>query len=241
MAITAAGLNDTLSQEGAFTLFAPSNDAFDALDEETLNLLLATPDQLQDLLLYHVVRETEIDSVAAIAAAGSAVPSASGEPLSVSLNGGEININNAAITEADIAATNGIVHAIDTLLNGNPEYSELVSLLTRANLTNTLNDENASFTLFAPNNAAILNAEAAGLIGNTAALTELLLGHITVTPFTGLELVLIDGTDLELVNGAQSISLSRGDLFIGGVEIIDPDVIAQNGIIHGIDAVLTPQ
>jgi len=160
------------------------------------------------------------------------------------------------IIEADIAATNGIVHAIDTVLsppsatapgtildvlNGNPEYSELVSLLTRANLTNTLNDENASFTLFAPNNAAILNAEAAGLIGNTAALTELLLGHITVTPFTGLELVLIDGTDLELVNGAQSISLSRGDLFIGGVEIIDPDVIAQNGIIHGIDAVLTPQ
>jgi len=73
MAITAAGLNNTLSQQGAFTLFAPTNDAFDALGEETLNLLLATPDQLQDLLLYHTVQGTAIGSVAAIAAAGSAI------------------------------------------------------------------------------------------------------------------------------------------------------------------------
>lgn len=257
-AITATGLDSTLAQEGSFTVFAPTNDAFAGIDEDLLSVLLADSDQLRDVVLNHVVEGTTIDSVAATAAAGTSITSAAGGQLSVTLAGNSLNINNATVVEADLAATNGVVHAIDAVLlpqttpkpdtivavlAANPDYSTLVSLVTQAGLVDVLNSADANFTVFAPNNAAIAAAEtqlAAGFISDTAALGNLLLGHVHGTRLTSAEVIAQDGTNLEMVFGSQPVVLNREVLSIGGAVVVDPDIESSNGIIHGISSVLIP-
>jgi len=84
-AVTATGLDATLAGDGDFTLFAPTNEAFSAVDEDSLNALLADPDALRDVLLNHIIDGDAIDSIAAIAADGTALVSAAGGPLVVTL------------------------------------------------------------------------------------------------------------------------------------------------------------
>jgi len=257
-ALVAADLDSTLAGDGTFTVFAPTNDAFDAVGEEMLNALLADPDALRDVLLYHVVDGSAIDSVAATAAAGTSLTSAAGQTLAVSLDGENLKINDATVIQADIAATNGIVHAIDTVLippaapapgtivdvlSNNPDYSSLVSLVTTANLVDALNDVDANFTVFAPNNAALAAADAAlaaGFTSDPAALANLLLGHVHGAVLTSADVIALDGTNLAMESGSQPIAITAGVLSIGGAEIVDADLQAQNGVIHGIDAVLLP-
>lgn len=257
-AVTTSGLDSTLAQDGSFTVFAPTNDAFNGLDEDLLSTLLADTDQLRNVVLNHVVDGSSIDSIAATAAAGSSITSAAGGALAISLNGDSLNINNATVIETDLLATNGVVHAIDSVLlpqttpkpdaivaalAANPDYSELVALVTQAGLVDTLNDVDGNFTLFAPNNAAIAAAQtqlAAGFTNDTAALGNLLLGHVTGTALTSAEVIALDGSALEMVFGSQPIVLTRDVLSIGGAIIVDPDIQSNNGIIHGISSVLIP-
>lgn len=257
-ALTTAGLDSTLSQDGDFTVFAPTNDAFNAVDPEALNALLASPDELRDVLLYHVIEGTTIDSIAATAAAGTTLTSATGLPLAVSLDGDALKINNATVTQTDLGATNGVVHAIDAVLlppappapgtivavlSENPDYSALVSLVTQAGLVSALNDVDANFTVFAPNNKAIADAEtalAAGYTSDPAALANLLLGHVHAATLTAADVIALDGTDLAMQSGTQPITVSEGSVSIGGATVVDPDMAAQNGVIHGIEAVLLP-
>lgn len=257
-ALVAADIGATFAGEGTFTLFAPTNDAFDAVGEEMLNALLADPDALRDVLLYHAVDGTAIDSVAATAAAGTSLTSAAGQTLAVSLDGDNLKINDATVIQADIIATNGIVHAIDTVLlppaapvtgtivdvlSNNPDYSSLVSLVTTANLVDTLNNVDASFTVFAPNNAALEAADAAlaaGFTSDPAALANLLLGHVHGAVLTSADVIALDGTNLAMESGTQPISVAGGVVSIGGAAVVDADLQAQNGVIHGIDAVLLP-
>ena len=257
-ALVATGLDDTLAQSGTFTVFAPTNAAFSKLDLEFYNLLLSDPDLLREALRYHVVEGQSIDSITALAAAGTSITAATGESLAISINDGSLTINDATVTQSDLTATNGVVHAIDTVLlaqaNGepntivgvlaaNPDYSELVALVTQAGLVDTLNSADGNYTVFAPNNAAIAAAQtqlSAGITTDTAALANLLLGHVTGTRLTSAEVVALDGTDLDMVFGAQPIVLTREVLSIGGAIIVDPDIQSSNGTIHGISSVIFP-
>ncbi len=256
--ITATGLDSTLSEDGSFTVFAPTNEAFSAIDDDLLNAIRVDSDQLRDVLLNHVVEGNAIDSVAATAAAGTSLTSATGGSLAVTLDGDSLKINNATVTAADLAATNGVVHAIDAVLlpqaapkpdsivgvlAANPDYSSLVALVTQAGLVDTLNSVDGNFTLFAPNNAAIAVAQtqlAAGFTSDTAALGNLLLGHVTGVQLTSAEVIALDGSSIDMVFGSQPIVLTRDVLSIGGAIIVDPDIQADNGIIHGISSVLLP-
>ena len=110
-AVQAAGLEDALMGETAYTIFAPTDEAFAALPEDELNALLADPDALARLLNYHVV-DGEIMSTDLTA---GEVDSLGGSPLVVDLSNG-VMVDEAQVTEADIAATNGVIHAIDTVL-----------------------------------------------------------------------------------------------------------------------------
>ncbi len=254
-AVTVAGLDGLLASDDVFTVFAPTNDAFDALGLESLNALTADPDALRDVLLNHIIEGTAIDSIAAIAADGTALTSAAGQPLVVTLEGDDLKINDASVIQADLAATNGIVHAIDAVLvpatptpetivdvlKNNPDYSALLSLIQQAGLEETLSNVDAEFTVFAPNNAALAAADmslVAGLAGNTTLLTNLLLGHVHAATLTAEDVAALDGTNLAMVFGTQPIAVAAGAISIGGAHVVDPDMEAQNGIIHGIDAVL---
>ena len=111
-AIDRAGLGSTLAGEGPFTVFAPSDEAFAQLPEGTIDSLLAEPDKLAQVLTYHVVpgRVTAADVVGLATA-----PTVQGEELPVSVDG-SIHVDGARVINADIEASNGLIHVIDRVL-----------------------------------------------------------------------------------------------------------------------------
>ena len=114
-AIDAAGLDGALSNPDLdLTLFAPTDDAFDALPDGVLDDLLADPTgALANVLLYHV---TVGSALSTDLMDGMEIVTAQGETVTVSINGGDVMINNAMVTTADIETANGVVHVIDAVL-----------------------------------------------------------------------------------------------------------------------------
>ena len=114
-AVDAAGLVDTLSGEGPYTVFAPTNEAFEALPEGTLDTLLADPTgALTDVLTLHVI-DGEVDSAAALAAAGTCVETLGGQ-VAVAMDGEDLTVGGATVTTTDIPASNGVIHIIDAVI-----------------------------------------------------------------------------------------------------------------------------
>jgi uncharacterized surface protein with fasciclin (FAS1) repeats len=112
-AITAAGLGDALSGEGPFTVFAPTNAAFEALPAGLLEKLLLPENKetLTSILLYHVV---PAKVMAADVAAGD-VNTMEGSAFAVTTEGG-VKVNASNVTATDVAASNGVIHVIDAVL-----------------------------------------------------------------------------------------------------------------------------
>jgi len=115
-ALQTANLTDTLTEAGPFTVFAPNNAAFEALGADFLDDLLADPDELRNVVLYHVIQGQSIDAVLAISTAETQLTTAIGEPVNISLNRDVLMINTARVVRADILATNGVIHEIDEVL-----------------------------------------------------------------------------------------------------------------------------
>ena len=118
-ALKASGLDAVLADETRdFTVFAPTDAAFAAALANlgiTAADLLASPN-LADILLYHVVADAEIDSTAAIAAAGTTVTMANTDDVGVSLQGMDLFINASRVELPDVDASNGVIHVIDAVL-----------------------------------------------------------------------------------------------------------------------------
>jgi uncharacterized surface protein with fasciclin (FAS1) repeats len=115
-AVEAAGLEETLSGEGPYTVFAPTDDAFAALPEGTLDELLQpeNQDRLAEILSYHVVS----GEVTASELESGEVETLAGEPLTVQVEEGAdgITVNGAEVTQPNIEASNGVVHLIDQVV-----------------------------------------------------------------------------------------------------------------------------
>ena len=112
-AIEAAGLAETLQGEGPFTIFAPTDEAFAKLPQGQLDSLLADPAKLRVLLLGHVV-PTKVTSADA-ASQGSATTVA-GATVAIAKSDSSVKVGNANVVQADIAASNGVVHAVDAVI-----------------------------------------------------------------------------------------------------------------------------
>ncbi len=113
-ALEAAGLVDTLKGPGPFTVFAPTDDAFAALPAGTLDSLLADPEALSQILLYHVVSGS-VDAATVVGL--TEAETVNGASVSIAVNGGTVRLNGAAtVTATDIMASNGIIHVIDAVL-----------------------------------------------------------------------------------------------------------------------------
>ena len=112
-AVEAADLAETLSGEGPYTVFAPTDAAFEALPAGTLDELLADPEALANVLTYHVV---DGDVMAADLSDGMEVEALNGETLTITVDGDTVKVNDATVTTADIVTSNGVIHVIDTVL-----------------------------------------------------------------------------------------------------------------------------
>jgi uncharacterized surface protein with fasciclin (FAS1) repeats len=110
--IDKAGLASTLNGTGSFTVFAPSNEAFKAVPQKTMDELAANPAKLKEVLAFHVI------PVKAIAAdvKNSSVKSVQGANLALSKSGSFVTVEDAVVQTADISATNGVVHVVDRVL-----------------------------------------------------------------------------------------------------------------------------
>lgn len=112
-AVGAAGLVETLQGPGPFTVFAPTDAAFAALPPGTVEGLLADPEALAAILTYHVVP----GAVTSDQLAGQRLDVATVNGATVHVNGTNgVTVNNATVTQADIMASNGVIHRIDTVL-----------------------------------------------------------------------------------------------------------------------------
>lgn len=114
-ALTAAGLVEALKGEGPFTVFAPTDEAFAKLPEGTVETLLKpeNKEQLTDILTYHVVSG---DVRAETAVTLDAATALNGKTLKLEVKDGALHINESKVTAADVVATNGVIHVIDTVL-----------------------------------------------------------------------------------------------------------------------------
>jgi uncharacterized surface protein with fasciclin (FAS1) repeats len=112
-AAEAAGLAETLATGGPFTVFAPTDEAFAALPEGTIEALLADPAALANILLYHVVSGT-VTSEQVVGL--SSATSLQGSEIAIMIHDGKVMVNGATVIAVDIEASNGIIHVIDAVI-----------------------------------------------------------------------------------------------------------------------------
>lgn len=267
-ALQATGLDATLSGEGPFTVFAPTDAAFALLGEETINALLNDTETLSDILLYHVISGQAVDSVTAIGLAGQSVQTANSDSVLLSLDNGNLLVNNATVINTDIVTSNGIIHVIDMVLSppadtvtgGNASelpqntiydtakaagLDTFIAAVEAAGLKDALNHPDDLYTVFAPSEAAFsaLGAETLNtLISDPDALRNILLYHVLPgTVVDAASAIGLVGIDIVAGNGASLQLSQRSDgLYIQNSRISVTDIMAINGVIHVIDAVLIP-
>ncbi|XP_013413795.1 transforming growth factor-beta-induced protein ig-h3 [Lingula anatina] len=243
-----SGVQYTLSRTGPYTLFAPVNEVFNKTSKD-LRRRLRTSQGFQ----YHVVKngvelkdfddELELETLA--------IP---GKVVVNNKETGITTVNCARITRPNIPATNGIIHLIDKILDRYPEtitniiYQDkrlqtLQDLIARTRLTDPLM-RNGPFTVFAPTVDAfkkIPSEVLTNILANTEALTKILQHHVVKGTICSnfitrkQTLKTLAGSKLEADCDRSGVTLNKLK-----ARIVEPDIIASNGVVHMIDTVLMP-
>lgn len=267
-ALVKADLVSALEADGALTVFAPTNEAFQALLDKkpAWNSLDDVPvDVLKEVLLYHVL---PIYAPSQNLSDNQGVTTLNGAALTIDLSSG-VKIESAtgqsvSVTQADILAKNGVIHAInEVLLPGElpkditdlaiatPDLSILVQALQKANLVSALQAD-GPFTVFAPTNAAFQALLDSNASWNSLddipvdVLTNVLLFHVVSGNIKSTDLS--DTYVNTLATGPNSEPLSLQVEVTGGIEFNGDsspvsgliDIEASNGVVHVIDKVMMP-
>lgn len=248
-AVEAAGLTGTLSGEGPFTVFAPTDDAVAKLPEGTVAILLEDPQgDLKDILLYHVVSgELMAEDVASQPDAMTLL----GKRLRFDTTDG-VMVDGAEVVTADIVCSNGVIHVIDAMMlpKGNivetavadGRFTTLVAAVQAAGLDGALSDETKDYTVFAPTDDAFAALPAgtveALLEDPEGQLTDILLYHVVDGRFMASDVGSMDTIDT--LQGSPLVIDTTDGVTVGGANVIITDVECSNGVIHVIDAVLIP-
>lgn len=114
-ALKAAGLVETLNGPGPFTVFAPTDQAFEKLPAGTVESLLGDKEKLTAILTYHVV-PGKVMAADIVRAKGAKPATANGQALEIVVRDGKVYVNGAQVVTADVAASNGVIHVIDAVL-----------------------------------------------------------------------------------------------------------------------------
>ena len=251
--LDSTGLDETLAGEGPFTVFAPTDAAFDALDPFFLLDVLQDNDLLASILTYHVAGGTVLSGDLSD---GQMITTVNGADVTISIDAdGVVMVNGTAtVVVADIEASNGVVHVIDAVLTppapapatvvdiivNSPDHMILETAVIAAGLADDLSGE-GPFTVFAPTDAAIAALPAGALdallADPTGALAEVLLYHVVGA--AALSTDLSDGQVLTTLQGGDvEISIDMG-VMVNDATVIVADLVADNGVVHVIDMVLS--
>jgi len=252
-AASAAGLAETLADDGPFTVFAPTDQAFASLPDGTLDHLLKHPEQLREILLFHVV-PGKVKAKHALKA--GAAQTAYGQPVRIFADKGQAFVNDAKILKTDIMADNGVIHVIDSVIlpkdivgvaTSDGRFNTLVAAVKAAGLVKTLQGE-GPFTVFAPTDdafAVLPDGTVDSLLKpeNKARLVDILTYHVAPGAVSSQKVVKLDQVDTVQGRSLNVKVHKDGDrtvVRIGGAQVLITDIRATNGVIHVIDSVLVP-
>lgn len=267
-AVLKANLQGTLSGAGPYTVFAPDDAAFASSGITTAVFNSLTAAQVQSILLYHTIG-AQIKAADVPAGPNAKVITAGGDSVFVTKNANGVFINGIKVTTADVAADNGVIHAIEKVLMppvGNivetavaSGLDSLVKAVTRATtapggdpaLASTIGS--AKLTVFAPTNAAftqLLGALSLSKIDDIPVATLLAVLRYHVVGGRAFSSDLANGSLPMLGGGNTTINLTSGT---GGAPTITgsnnggnksnitaTNIICRNGVVHLIDRVLIP-
>ncbi|WP_143962023.1 fasciclin domain-containing protein [Litoribacter populi] len=260
-ALIQADLVATLQGPGPFTVFAPTDAAFTAyLGDNDLeaNDLLNSP-ALGDVLTYHVVSGAVTSGQLSAGAQGTV--NGADFYLSEDPEGSWWINGNTRIIDADITASNGVIHVLDYVIvppsqtiagiavdateGDDPEFTQLVGALQRADLVGAVNDSEANYTVFAPTDAAFQALyDALGVNGyediDIETLTAVLTAH--VVPSRAFSQDLRQGDELATLNPDATLTVDLSALTVGGANLNADmlNILATNGVVHVINDVIVP-
>ena len=259
-AVDAAGLVDTLKGEGPFTVFAPTDEAFAALPEGTVEALLEDIPALTNILLYHVVPGKVM---AADVVGLDSADTAAGLPVAISVEGDKVMVGNAQVITTDIETSNGVIHVVDAVILPPADeameedemmakdivdtaiaagsFNTLVAAVDAAGLVDTLKGE-GPFTVFAPTDeafAALPEGTVEALLEDIPTLTNILLYHVVPGKVMAADVVGLDSADTA-AGLPVAISVEGDKVMVGNAQVITTDIETSNGVIHVVDAVILP-
>lgn len=250
-ALTAADLVSVLSDEDVeFTVFAPTDAAFSKLGNTYVtNLVENDVDNLTNILQYHVL---DGKVMAADLSDGMEVETILGKYVDVSIEDDKVYVNDAKVTTSDIECSNGVIHVIDTVLEPKKNIVEtaieynfdiLVEAVLAAELDETLSDESAEYTIFAPTDEAFNELNTTylnNLINNdTTNLTSILTYH--VVPGIVYSSDLSDNMTVATVEGSEiTVNINNSRVYIDDAMVSIADIQCSNGVIHVINKVILP-
>ncbi len=254
-AAKAAGLVDTLSNGGPFTVFAPTDAAFEKVGKDTIASLLKPENKakLTAILKYHVVSGNVMAKTAVKLKQAEAI---SGATIPFAFDGKVLRVAGAKVVKTDIEAKNGVIHVVDSVMMppktpnivgaaaAAGKFGTLLAAAKAAGLAETLGN-GGPFTVFAPTDAAFarLGDDTIAMLlkpENKSKLVNILKYHVvagTVPSATAIKL-----TEAKAINGGSlALKFDGKVLRIGDATVIQADVPASNGVIHVIDTVLLPK
>ena len=252
--VKAAGLVDALKGDGPFTVFAPTDDAFAALPEGTVENLLKpeNKDQLVAILTYHVV-PAKLGSITVSHEDGA--ESLNGQRLDFEANAGGVTVEGAKVIKADIAASNGIIHVIDKVIlpaeknivevaDSAGTFNTLLTAAKEAGLAGALQGD-GPFTVFAPTDDAFAKLPAGTVESllkpeSKEKLAAILKYH--VVPGRVYSDTAVSAGQAETLEGKSVHIKHEGDAVkVNEAKVVKADINASNGVIHVIDTVILPQ
>lgn len=250
-ALTKAKLASTLDMAGTFTVFAPTNDAFNELFKK---LKVSGIDQLSEealkpILLYHVLGTKAISTGLTSGYVSTLSPSTGEKTVSlkVDITGGVKLNSSAMVTKADIMASNGVIHVINQVLipptvadlaMQNSSFTTLVSAVAAAGLVPALSDPKAKLTVFAPTNDAF-----AKLTSVPSDLKPILLYHVLGSTVYASQVTTGYAKTLSTYMTKPMdiyLNTTSGVKINNSATVVLADVVGTNGVIHVIDNVLLP-
>ncbi len=250
--LDSTGLDETLAGEGPFTVFAPTDAAFDLIDPLTLIDILQDNDLLTSILTYHVAGGNVLSNDLSD---GQVITTVNGADVTISIMDGTVMVNEATVVIADLVGSNGVVHVIDAVLLppapnpatvvdiivNSPDHPLLELAVGAAGLVGALSGE-GPFTVFAPTDAAIVELVTALDITADELLALPELGAILQYHVVGAAALSTDLSDGQLLTTLQGqdveISIDMG-VMVNDANVVVADLVADNGVVHVIDMVLS--
>ena len=256
-ALTKAGLVSALEGPGPFTVFAPTNDAFNALFNQlgVSGIEDLSAETLTPILLNHVISGNVKAADVTTGYAATLNNTAPGQNMVKIFTNktSSVMVDGSKVIVADVIASNGVIHAIDKVILpanvvthaiNNPNFSILVEAVVKAGLVDALSAA-GPFTVFAPTNdafnALFATLGVSGIADLTAdQLTPILLYHVVSGNVTASQVstgsvpTLKEGSTISIVADAMGVKLN------GTSNVVATDVQGTNGVIHAIDAVILP-